>query len=303
MVLSPLLLLVVLGGKGRAAWGGWCGWLTPRPRAGSLLWGGGCQHYLRLLEFLLYWELNWPGNWGVTSSALFLREVSGCSRDRRCRPPPTLGLGCVLGSDSWDLMPREESSESEDTISWRGSLLTGFFFFFLGFSCCSSRKSPVSISLSGHIKKVEFFVFTSSLQRERESSVTLVLLATLSTEMSKPALWCFSALCPLAFFLWNGVAEVPWALIVWAGLYSTQFISTDLWCLGASCGMENLMSFESCPDQVSEWSNNSWTRSPLTCLRIELCPPQDDKLGHIIVQFFPGILSWSLYSRGTLLHP
>lgn len=179
---------------------------------------------------MLYWELNWPGNWGATSSALFLREVSGCSRVRQCLPPPTLGLGCFLGLDSWDLMPREESSESEDTISWRGSLLTGFFFFCLGFSCCSSRKSPVSIALSGHIKKVEFFVFTSSLQREREreSSVTLVLLAAVSTEVSKPALWCFSALRPLAFFLWNAVAEVPWALIVWAGLYSTQCISTDL---------------------------------------------------------------------------
>ena len=117
---------------------------------------------LKILEFLLYWDQNWPRNWGVISCALFLREVSGCSRDKRCRPPPT--LVCLLGKDSWDLLPREGSSESEDTTSRRGSLLAGFFFFLLGFSCRSSRKSVVPASLVGLVRNVEFLMSMFSLE-------------------------------------------------------------------------------------------------------------------------------------------
>lgn len=108
--------------RGRCGSGGW---LTPRPQAKGLLWESGCQHYLRVLEFLLYWNLNWPGNWGVTSRGLLFTKISGCSVDKRCRLPPALGLGRA----PWALMSREDSSGSKGAASWRGNVLAGWPFY------------------------------------------------------------------------------------------------------------------------------------------------------------------------------
>lgn len=57
-------------------------WLAPRPRARDLVWRGGCQYYLRVLEFLLFWDLNWTGNWGLTLRALLMRFQGVCSGDK-----------------------------------------------------------------------------------------------------------------------------------------------------------------------------------------------------------------------------
>lgn len=133
-------------------------------------------------------------------------------------------------------MPGEESSESEDIVSWRGSLLAGFFFFFLTFSCFSSRKSPVSISLSGHIKKVEFFVFTSSLQRKRETEQCnpgLVGCCVYKDVQASPEVFLSSLSLGFLPMEWSHRSPVAsdslgWALFH-AGHFHQSLISELLW--------------------------------------------------------------------------